>query len=82
MILLFFILIFILFSFSVIFFLGKSGFLFSSPVFISSLFLYFPLSRGGSPFLCRQRKGEKRRGEACFPTFDTPYKASAAGLLR
>ena len=40
--------------------------------------------RGGTSFLCRQRKDAKRaqRGESCFPPFETPYKVAAAGRLR
>ena len=73
-------------SFSFVFsFFGKKAVICFLPPFLSSAFSSISRSsRGGSPFLCRQRKGGKRaqRGESCSPPFDTPYKAAAAGLLR
>ena len=40
--------------------------------------------RGARPFSgVRERtQRERKRGKSCFPPFEIPYKAAAAGLLR
>ena len=70
-------------SFSFVFsFFGKKAVICFLPPFLSSAFSSISRSsRGGSPFLCRQRKGGKRaqKGGILFSPFWTPLQGRCGG---